>query len=180
MAAAQAAAQAAELSGNDQIISIYTPSLRQRKCRKRKGVVLADRPRLAIGRPHVARWRRHRRYAQMRTGADRVFVRGQPVWTRARGLHRNRRRPRLSRAAPTWPTACRPRSPRRYPALGQVRTPPSPRRLLAVSVRHRRRYAAATLLAHHAPGIAYNHLAVVHAPPEPLPLAIPAVPNVAR
>jgi hypothetical protein len=39
---------------------------------------------------------------------------------------------------------------------------------------------AATLLAHHALGIAHNHLAAVYAPPEPPPLATPAMFNVAR
>ncbi|KAJ6480927.1 hypothetical protein C8R45DRAFT_1076177 [Mycena sanguinolenta] len=53
----------------------------------------------AIGRPRVARWRRRRRYAQMRTGADRVSVRGQ--WTRARGLHRTVRVARITRDGST-------------------------------------------------------------------------------
>ncbi|KAJ7807219.1 hypothetical protein B0H13DRAFT_2386595 [Mycena leptocephala] len=39
---------------------------------------------------------------------------------------------------------------------------------------------AASLLAHHALGIAHNHLAAVYAPPEPPPLATPAMSNVAR
>ncbi|KAJ6474317.1 hypothetical protein C8R45DRAFT_1160601 [Mycena sanguinolenta] len=33
----------------------------------------------------------------MRTGADRVFVQEQPVWTRARGLHRTLRVARITR-----------------------------------------------------------------------------------
>ncbi|KAJ6503914.1 hypothetical protein C8R45DRAFT_1091679 [Mycena sanguinolenta] len=36
---------------------------------------------------------------------------------------------------------------------------------------------AATLLAHPAPGIVHNHLAAVHAPPEPPPLTIPPCPT---
>ncbi|KAJ6490874.1 hypothetical protein C8R45DRAFT_1096421 [Mycena sanguinolenta] len=165
MAAAQAAAQAAELSGDNQIISIYTPSLRQRKYRKRKGVVLADRPRLAIGRPRVARWRRHRspcgrgRAVCTATDAARVYPALRPPDPLPAALALLVFIPRCAKFA------------RRHRLVACL---PS---LFATAVATP---LAATLLAHHAPGIAHNHLAAVRAPPEPPPFAIPAVPNVAR
>ncbi|KAJ6506727.1 hypothetical protein C8R45DRAFT_1175911 [Mycena sanguinolenta] len=57
-------------------------------------------------------------------------------------------------------------------------SPSSPACRLCSSLR--RSPPPCSLLAHHAPGIAHNHLAAVHAPTEPPPLATPAVLNVAR
>ncbi|KAJ6467400.1 hypothetical protein C8R45DRAFT_938739 [Mycena sanguinolenta] len=168
----------AELSGNDQIISICTPSLRQRKCRKRKGVPASPagvdaestrrcvRPRIRSGAarvdegarsaPHLSRvvGRTARALAQAlpslaglraRRG---VFV----VGNRERG---GRRKARI-RCAP-----CEFHAARVYPALRPPGALPAalallvfiphctklarrhrPRRLLAVSIRHRHRYAA--------------------------------------
>ncbi|KAJ7513241.1 hypothetical protein B0H11DRAFT_2213764 [Mycena galericulata] len=162
----------AELSGNDQIISIW--------------VVLAHRPRLAIGRPRlaisrprVARWRGSRRYAQMRAGARRK----DPMCT-VRVPSRSIDNPGfISR------TACRPRPPRLYPVRCPPRTLPAAIALVAclpslfatavaTPLTTTQSGPPCSLFAHHAPEIAYNHLAAVHAPPEPRPLAT-AVPNVA-
>ena len=71
-----------------------------------------------------------------------------------------------------------------FATLNSAPRPLEPRSLLsaqlAAHARRLRRSPPCSLLAHHAPGIAHNRLAAVHAPPEPPPLATPAAPNVAR
>ncbi|KAJ7454319.1 hypothetical protein B0H11DRAFT_2325065 [Mycena galericulata] len=84
-------------------------------------------------------------------------------------------------------TACRPRPPRLYPVRCPPHTLPAAIALVAclpslfatavaTLLTTTQSGPPCSLLAHHTPEIAYNHLAAVHAPPKPWPLAT-AVPN---
>ncbi|KAJ6500917.1 hypothetical protein C8R45DRAFT_1210604 [Mycena sanguinolenta] len=178
----------AELSGNNQIISPVSPGNEKGSCSRTAHAsrlaapaspagadAYGRRPRIRSGAAlvdEVARSASHRARCAHYAGWERV------VSSRGHGHRHSRVSLDCERGAAfslSGIASVAYRQPRTLPAaIALVACLPS---LFTTAVAMP---LAATLLAHHAPGIAHNHLAAVHAPPEPPPLATPAVPNVAR